>query len=429
MDNGLINVEVEPCVGRHVVAGLCAAGAPAVFDLPAVRLAGRFVDVHAGDAHGVVHLAGVVVQHIFLGHGSVKAGQSRFVVLVNVPARLFAVVVLAAVGAEPNDFALIVFAVGELLDNECLEFVHFEVQIAYVRAADHVAEVLDGVRLVEGLVFRRSMDDADVIVKVIADIGFKELQRSHITDGDDLAVLVLVFEIEFLRGNIVAGAEEGVGLFEHFRTESRESVGFTGSSEPAEFGGLCTEVVVDVLVDVAGVGGLEGFRIAYLREDTVLLHDVDEHIPLTAVMYAGADDVVNHAGIVRFVCGVDHACDVVVDAFELIKECQIGLGKFKGIHVQLLRDDFAEDVGCGKEPAAAAGHLVGRGHGLDVGGEEELVLLCVLGGERHVVHVGLCEDAGERASYGVVFVISFVAVDIITGDGYCVFHLGFSLWI
>ena len=54
-------VEVEPCVGCHVVAGLCAAGAPAVFDLPAVRLAGCFVDVHAGDAHCVVHLAGVVV--------------------------------------------------------------------------------------------------------------------------------------------------------------------------------------------------------------------------------------------------------------------------------------------------------------------------------------------------------------------------------
>ena len=399
-----------------MVACVSTAAAPAVFDLPAVGLAGFLVNVHTGEAHCVVHLAYVVVQHIFLGHADIQTGDGSFIVLFDVPARLGAVVVLAAVGAEPYDFVIL-----DLVDNHLLEVVHGYVQVAYSAAADHVAEELDGVGLAERLVFGGRVDDGNIVVQIIADVLFKEGEGSQTLFHDDLLVLVLVFKVEFGQRNIVAGTEEGVNLFQHLGAECIQSLSVAFVRVLAEEGSLCAQVQVDVLVQVAGAGGLSGFGIANLRENTVLLHDIHEHIPLTAVVYTGGNDIVNQTGVVRFSCGVNDGFYVVVDSLELIPEREVGLGQLEVFHVQLLRDDFAEHIGSRKEPAASASLLVGGAHGLDVMIEEELHGLRLLGHECHVVHACFRENGGHSLTNGVRFMISRVFREICGGNG--VFHI------
>lgn len=61
MYHGLVDKAVEPAVGGDKVAVMRAVGAPAVLNFPAVWFS-VLANIHAGQAHSVVHAALAAVQ-------------------------------------------------------------------------------------------------------------------------------------------------------------------------------------------------------------------------------------------------------------------------------------------------------------------------------------------------------------------------------
>lgn len=364
MDHGLEDEPLDPGIGADVVAVVDAVGAPAVFDLPAVGLSVG-VDVHAGEDHGVRELRDMVVEHIRLGDILLQTGDQLEVVAVFIPLLAGGLAEFSAVAAEPDRFA-----VAQLGDDRRLEGVDVEVEVGHAVGADDIVQVFDGVALAEGLVGRRGVDDADVIVENIADVFGGEGCGREV--GVDVigAVLVHVFKVEGLGGRAVAGDEEGIDLREHpflFRADlgGRRA----GLHHGAQDGRGAAQVAVDEGIEVGGGGGLRRFGHRVLRDDTVFPDEVDEHSPLSAVADAGLDDVIQLAVAEGRTGGGDDGLKIIVAALELVPEGKIALRKLKILDVDLLGGQLAQDVGRGEEPAAAARFLIGRFQRFDVHGE------------------------------------------------------------
>ena len=144
----------------------------------------------------------MVIQPFFLGEAEVHAAEDLIVAeAVLIPDAALAVAVFAAVRTEPDRLAVL-----HLSDRERFQVFDRKVQVADA-AADHVAQVLDGVDFSVGLVCGRRVDDADVIVEVDADVLFIEFQRGQAVVRVEFLVLVAVFEVELLHRLAEADAE------------------------------------------------------------------------------------------------------------------------------------------------------------------------------------------------------------------------------
>ena len=108
-----------------------------------------------------------------------------------IPETGISVAVLAAVAAEPYDFA-----VFQLLQGCFLEFVERQIEQFHTVAADDIAEVFDGIQFMERFVVCRTVDDADIFVEVGAEVFLVEFLRCDIVFGVRFVILVIVFECE-----------------------------------------------------------------------------------------------------------------------------------------------------------------------------------------------------------------------------------------
>ena len=354
LDGGLEDVLIEPAIRADIVALFAVLVAPTVFNLPAGRLSG-FVEVHAGEHHGVIHGGEAVIQRVGLVHGQREAGQRGEIKAAIIPNAQRALAEMADVAAEPDDLARL-----ELGDDRGLEFVHRQVEVDDGAAFDDVAQQADGVGLVIGLIGRRGVDDADDLIEQIADVALGEGQRGEVLfDVIDL-IFIDKLKIESLGRLAVAAAEEAVNRIQRLVFFGLNGVraGFVGSHS-AQACRRDLERAVELRVHRAGVAALICFVIDVLGHHAVFADDVGEHIPLAAVVHAGGENVHHRAIGRRQSGGFQNALKEVIAALEFIPKGEIALRQLKIFEVARLSDSLAQNVGRRKEPAAAAGFLVG----------------------------------------------------------------------
>ena len=170
----LEDVLVKPAVRADVVSLVAALVAPAVFNFPAGRLA-RCVEVDAGQHHGVVHGCQTVIKRVGFVHRKIHAGQQGEVEAPVIPDARGALAEMPDVAAEPNDLARF-----ELSNDGGFEFAHRQVEVNDGTTFRNIAQQTDGVGLVIGLVGGGSVDDADNLLKQVADITLGKGQRSEV---------------------------------------------------------------------------------------------------------------------------------------------------------------------------------------------------------------------------------------------------------
>ncbi len=338
--------------------------APGVFDLPADGLSFP-VQADAGEDHGVVHGGQAVVERVLLGHLQVQAAQQLVAVALVVPDALVAVAVVAHVAAEPDHLA-----VAQLAQDGGFELVHRQVQVSDGLAAHHVAQEADRVGLVEGLVVRGGVDDADGAADDGQGVLFGKVHRGQLPLDVIEALLIHIFKVEAAGRLAVAGAQEAVDFAQHFGLAAVDDrLVHPVLDHLAQLAGADLEVAVEQAVHIGGVFGLVGLVIDVLGHHAVLFDDVGAHVPLAAVVDAGLQDEGDRAVVGRQGGGVQHGGQEIVAALELIPEGQVGLGKLEVFQIQVLGDPLAQHVGGGEQPAPAGMLLVGDRQGLDLQGE------------------------------------------------------------
>ena len=342
----------------------------------------------------MVHRREAVVQTVRLGQAQLQPREQFIVVGAVVPKPQRALAVLAHVAAEPHDFARL-----ELAQDRALEFVQRQVQVAHVAAAHDVAQEAHRVRLVVGLVLRGRVDDADGPVQQVADIFCAEAQgREALFDMVDL-VLVHKLKVERCGRLAVAAAQEAVDPAEHRLLFGLEGVlALAGGDHRAQPGRAGLQALVEHAVHGGGVRGLVRLVERILGHDAVLAHDVDEHVPLAAVVHARAQNVGDGAVVCGQAGRLQNALQEIVAALKLVPEGQIALRQLEGLQVLLLGNALAQHVERGKQPAAAAGLLVGDLQRLDLQGELLTHRLRACADEGHVVQVALGQRAGGQTA-------------------------------
>ena len=387
-DDCLVDELVEPAGIHHKVALLAALIAPAVLDLPAVRCA-VFIEIDPGDHHGVIHGGLAVIQALLLGHGEIDSQCPVKIKYRITPDSHLALAHGAYIGAEPYDLAVL-----QLLHDQIFELLHREIQIGDRRSAGYIAQIIDRAVLIKRLVLCRGVDDADVVFsQIVAEIFFIECMRSKAAVNMVDLVLIGVLKIKILRRFTEAHGEETICILQITHLDSFCVSAFLHGCPEVHCS--LAQQRVDQAVHVSGVAALESLLHGSFRDDTVLLNDIDEHVPLAAVADARIEQE-NHEPVgERSVRKRDHGFIEEVDLFELVPEGCIVLRELELLKIQVIRDLLAEDVeGC-EDPAAAAGFLIGDAHGRDFYGELELGLIEPSVRESNVFDVVFCEGVGH----------------------------------
>ena len=293
-DDGLIDEFVEPGFAHDVVTAESDVIAPAVLDFPSVGFA--IFDVDSGDDHGVVHGAMPVIEHLLFGELDAEIELGFVIEGLVIPSEELWIAIERDIASKPDRLTI-----GKLFDDEFLDALHRKVKVIDGLAFFDVAKVLDGVILHVWLIACWRIDEGLILVDSLADVLLEEGFRGEVF-VDDIALLVLMFEIEFGRRDAEAVKEEMVDLFHDLLFH------LSGGSDIAffeEWRGICGEFPdcgVNQEVAFLGVFGLEGLWEFVLWDETILLDEVDEHIPLATVGDWHGEDEMKLLGNVELSC-------------------------------------------------------------------------------------------------------------------------------
>ena len=368
---------------------------PAVLDTPAAGFAVNHVD--AGEEHGVGHGGLVVIQPFRLVHLEIGVVYAGVVEEIGVPQALVAVHLLAGVAAHPDGHAVLEHPHGDVLHD-----VDVDVQVGDAGAVHYVAEVLDGVGAVRRAGAAWVVDEADEILHGSADVLLGEFEGRHLTVAVELAVLVLPLPIELGRRVAQVNAEDLVDGAESFllRVPHGAQAGLVGV-EAADVAGALADLVVEAGIHTHGIAGALGLGHDGLRNDAVLAHEADEHIPLAAVAQGLPQEPGHDAVVNRPVGGLDDGLKDVVGALHLVPEHDVALAELELLDVEDVAGLRAEQVETGKHPAATGSRLVGDAPVVEDGGEAVGCLGDDVAVEGDIVDVVLGDDVLHQLVVGL----------------------------
>jgi hypothetical protein len=269
-----------------------------------------------------------------------------------VPERVIVAHHLADVAAEPDRLAALDRGRGNVLDD-----LHVDVEIDDRRAADDVAEVLDG----EGPAGRAGrpgvVDQADVLADRQVYVPGGELLRGEDTRPAELLVLVRPLPVEALRRRTQMDAQDPVDDFHD------PSLGRAGGLKT--LGRCCAdsprgpaELIAQDRVHPGRVRrALRLWHVA-LGHQAVLGHQSGEHVPLAAVTGRRLQQVGNRSVVEVAVCGLDDRLEEVIGALELVPEHHVVLRELELLEPAIAHHADAQQVQPGKQPAATAPLLI-----------------------------------------------------------------------
>ena len=118
---------------------------------------------------------------------------------------------LSYITSEPYRLAVLQLGNGsffQLLDRQ--------VYIFYLAAFQNIAQILDAVAAIVGLVFGGRVDDADVLIQIQANVLLIECLRSQVQIPVEVFIFITVLEIKSLWRFSKADAEHVVNGLHHF---------------------------------------------------------------------------------------------------------------------------------------------------------------------------------------------------------------------
>ena len=236
------------------------------------------------------HEALAIIEALSLIHGELGVEERFEVKSVQIHNATVANTALADIAAEPNRQAVL-----HLGDGCRFQVFNGQVEVLDGATLCDVTEERDGVGLAVGLIGRRRIDEADVLGKIHVDVLFEERLRSDAEVAHE-AVRGLDLEIELHRRLTEADAQHVIDGLHHVVLLCTEC--FHGSAvliRGAQRAGKLTQLFGEVADDLTRGGRCGGFRHDFLRHDAVLLYEVCEHIPLTAVAERTGKQICNKA--------------------------------------------------------------------------------------------------------------------------------------
>ena len=223
-----------------------------------------------------------------------------------------------------------------------------------------VAQVADAVGFKERFVLGRSVDEADVIVDVDADVLVIEALWSQTAVTMEVAILVAVFKVKALWRFAQADAQHIVDGGKHLFLLLAQL--FDAGSVLVSFAqdaGKLAQLFGHVAVHLLGGGGDYTLRHGSFWNQTVLVDKVAQHIPLTAVVERSRNQMGDQSAVAWLIQRFQNAFQEVVGFFQFIVEQGVALGKLKVFQIQFVHHLKTQAVeGC-KHPAATALFLVG----------------------------------------------------------------------
>ena len=142
-------------------------------------------------------------------------------------------------------------------------------------------------------------------------------------------------------------------------------------------------------------------------------------------MNAGRENVHHGAVAGRQSCGFENALKEIVAAFELVPERQIALRKLKVFQIAHGGDALTQHVRRGKQPAAAAGFLVGDFQRRYFNGELLTHGVCAAGNESDVVQFALGESKRRQLTFRALLVIVVKSIQMRKGNRFHTVFLPF----
>ena len=356
-DDGLIDEAVKPGVRHDVITLGAARVTPRVLNLP-FKWATIF-EVDTDDDHRMVHRAMAEVEHCALIEFKGEAKRGLIVEGLIVPSVVVLVAEETDIASKPDDFAG-----KELTDDGVLEVLHLDVEVVDELTLEDIAKLIDREVAQERLVGGWRIDEGLIFVDLFSDVFVEEGLRGE-SLLMELFLGVDVFEFELLGWHAKGIEEEAVDALHRLVLQRAD---FRFPSFGGKLMGLIGEVADDRVheeVRLAGVIGLECLWEAIFGHKAVLLHEVDEHIPLSAIGYGIIQDELEDAFVGGILGEGDDRLEGVVGFLDFVKKGDVVLAELERWgDVELLRDDFAKDIETRKDPAAPAGLLVGDGHRL-----------------------------------------------------------------
>ena len=174
------------------------------------------------------------------------------------------------------------------------------------------------------------------------------------------AILIAPLPLKRLRRLAQVDGRHAINHGHHFYFEgAQRGFGSAIGVHPAQFGGKFAQFGGDQPVHVARIGAAFGLRHHRFGYDAVLFDEVDEHVPLAAVLDGVFEQVGEQTAVYRLVGRADDALQKEVRFFDFVPEHGVGLRQLKLLQAQFFHGRHAEQVQPGEHPAAAAGLLRG----------------------------------------------------------------------
>ena len=185
-------------------------------------------------------------------------------------------------------------------------------------------------------------------------VSLGEIERSQLAIAVKLAIAVAPLPVQDGRRVAEMNAEDTIDRFQsvHLRLAHRIGACLV-LVEAANFGRALSNLVVEHGVHLARAAGTLGLGHGLFGNHAVLIHQVDEHIPLTGVLDGGEHQVLDNAVVNGPVSGLDNRLQDEVCALHLIPEHHVVLAELELAHIQRLHGVHTEQVQAAEKPASS----------------------------------------------------------------------------
>ncbi|OPZ10875.1 MAG: hypothetical protein BWZ10_02287 [candidate division BRC1 bacterium ADurb.BinA364] len=205
------------------------------------------------------------------------------------------------------------------------------------------------------------MNEADILVERQCQVFGGELPGRHGAVAVELPVLVHPLPVELARRLAKMDRENAIdraqNLFLRGAQIGRRGAG--GFSVAQNFGAFA-QLFDDAGVHAAAVGGAFGFGHRGLGNQSVFLDNVDEHIPLAAVVDRVREKERHRSVVHRPVGGLDDRLEEIIGALDFVPEKRVILAEFEILEFHFAHRADAAQIESGEHPASSGGLLRGR---------------------------------------------------------------------
>ena len=278
---------------------------------------------------------------------------------------------LHAVGPEPYRMPVL-----KLVNDRLLDLLDRQVKICYGIALFDIAQVIDRISPVHGLILRRRIDQADSRIKIDPYILIEELLGCNIKILNDLVVLIRHRKIELMRRLAECYREYPVDICHHLLTCLETLIidlgsGLFGTCDLTELRRIFPKKRRQILIDPSRILRVLAVRIHIRRYDSVFINYIREHIPLPAVAYRICRQECEQSAVYRLVLSADHIIQKPVGLLEFVVEEYKALRQFECLEIVLLHNLVSERIKRREYPAASRALLIGYLPLLKIDGESE----------------------------------------------------------